>query len=111
MVIYGYVTEKDLTSWGAFLFMGLVGLIIAGIVNLFTRSSSGEMLISAAGVVIFTGLIAYDTQFIKSYYFGSDTQESGKKKAIFGALILYLDFINLFLYVLRLLATIAAKRR
>jgi FtsH-binding integral membrane protein len=105
MVIYGYVTEKDLTSWGSFLTMGVIGLIIASIANIFMRSSAFEFMISAVGVLIFTGLTAYDAQFIKSYYFESDTAEISEKKAIFGALRLYLDFINLFLYILRFLGS------
>ncbi|MDR2067838.1 MAG: Bax inhibitor-1/YccA family protein [Holosporaceae bacterium] len=103
MVIYGYVTEKDLTGVGSFLIMGLIGIIIASIANIFVRSSAAELVISIIGVVIFTGLTAYDTQKIKSYYFDSDTAEDSEKKAIFGALQLYLDFINLFLYALRFL--------
>ncbi|MDR1375500.1 MAG: Bax inhibitor-1/YccA family protein [Holosporaceae bacterium] len=103
MVIYGYVTEKDLTGAGSFLIMGLMGVIIASIVNIFLRSSVTELVLSIIGVIIFTGLTAYDTQRIKSYYFDSDSAEASEKKAIFGALQLYLDFINLFLYALRFL--------
>jgi len=105
MVIYGYVTGKDLTGFGAFLFMGLIGLIIASIVNLFVQSSAFMFVISIIGVVIFTGLTAYDTQLIKSIYFSDDTEEVTQKKAIFGALQLYLDFVNLFLYILRLVGS------
>ncbi|MDR0631872.1 MAG: Bax inhibitor-1/YccA family protein [Holosporaceae bacterium] len=105
MVIYGYVTEKDLTGWGSFLTMGLIGLIIASLVDLFVHSSMFSFLVSIVGVVIFTGLTAYDTQVIKSYYFDSDSEEVSQKKAIYGALRLYLDFINLFLYVLRFLGS------
>ncbi len=107
MVIYGYVTEKDLTGFGTFLFMGLIGLIIASVVNLFINSSAFMFVISAIGVVIFTGLTAYDTQVIKSIYFNDDSEEISNKKAIFGALKLYLDFVNLFLYILRF---VGAKR-
>ncbi|MDR2766358.1 MAG: Bax inhibitor-1/YccA family protein [Holosporaceae bacterium] len=103
MVVYGYVTEKDLTGVGSFLIMGLFGVIIAGLVNLFTRSSAADFVISVIGVVVFTGLTAYDAQVIKSYYLNSDSPEVNEKKAIFGALRLYLDFINLFLYALRFL--------
>ncbi|MDR3186826.1 MAG: Bax inhibitor-1/YccA family protein [Holosporaceae bacterium] len=103
MVIYGYVTEKDLTSIGSFLMMGLIGVIIASIVNIFVRNSVAELVMSIIGVIIFTGLTAYDTQRIKSYYFDSDTADASEKKAVFGALQLYLDFINLFLYALRFL--------
>jgi FtsH-binding integral membrane protein len=103
MVVYGYVTEKDLTSWGSFLVMGVVGLIIASLVNMFLQNSAFSFMISAIGVLLFTGLTAYDTQNIKSYYLESDTLEIGEKKAIFGAFSLYLDFVNLFMYVLRLM--------
>jgi FtsH-binding integral membrane protein len=103
MVIYGYVTQKDLTGVGAFLLMGLFGLVIAGIINLFTHSSTADFVISVIGVIVFTGLTAYDTQVIKSYYLDSDSSEISGKKAVFGALRLYLDFINLFLYALRFL--------
>ncbi|MDR1982570.1 MAG: Bax inhibitor-1/YccA family protein [Holosporaceae bacterium] len=101
MVVYGYVTEKDLTRMGSFLIMSLIGLIIASIINLFVYSSTFAFVISVIGVIVFTGLTAYDTQIIKSYYFDSDIEEVSEKKAIFGALRLYLDFINLFLYILR----------
>lgn len=103
MVIYGYTTEKDLTSFGSFLFMGLIGLIIASVVNIFMQSGVTSLVISAIGVIIFTGLTAYDAQTIKSYYLESDSTEMSEKKAVFGALNLYLDFINLFLYLLRFL--------
>lgn len=103
MSLYGYTTRKDLTAWGSFLFMGLIGLIIASLVNIFVASSMLQFMISIAGVIIFTGLTAYDTQSIKeSYVEGSSTEVAGKK-AIFGALRLYLDFINLFLMMLRLM--------
>lgn len=105
MVIYGYVTGKDLTGFGSFLFMGLIGLIIASVVNLFVHSSALMFVISIIGVVIFTGLTAYDTQVIKSIYFSDDSEEVSQKKAIIGALQLYLDFVNLFLYILRLVGS------
>ncbi len=105
MVIYGYTTEKDLTGFGSFLIMGLFGIIIASIVNIFIGSSTTNFVISILGVLIFTGLTAFDTQNIKSYYFESDSQDITNKKAIFGALTLYLDFINLFLHILRLLGS------
>ena len=101
MVIYGYTTGKDLTNLGSFLFMGLIGLIVASLVNLFMRSTMADLIISAIGVVIFVGLTAYDTQKIKSYYMESEANETREKKAVFGALQLYLDFVNLFLYLLR----------
>jgi FtsH-binding integral membrane protein len=105
MVIYGYVTEKDLTSLGAFLIMGVVGLIIAGLVNMFLHSSVFSFVVSAIGVLLFTGLAAYDTQKIKSYYLESDTIEIGEKKAIYGAFALYLDFVNLFIHILKLIGS------
>src|SRR5499426_2505763 len=94
--LYGYTTKRDLTAMGKFLFMGLIGLILASLVNMFFPSGTMGFIISAAGVLIFSGLIAYDTQKIKEQYaqaWGSDTAE---KVAIFGALSLYLDFVNLF---------------
>lgn len=103
MTIYGYATEKDLTSLGSFLFMGLIGLIIASIVNLFMKSNAASLVISAIGVLVFTGLTAYDAQIIKSDYLESDSSEINDKKSVLGALRLYLDFINLFLYMLRFL--------
>ncbi|GHT91306.1 membrane protein [Alphaproteobacteria bacterium] len=103
MVLYGYSTQKDLTGWGSFLMMGVVGLIIAGLVNVFMQSSVASLVISAIGVIVFTGLTAYDAQMIKSYYLESDSSEVSGKKAVFGALHLYLDFINLFMHLLRFL--------
>ncbi len=102
MVIYGYSTDKSLIGWGSFLFMGLIGLIVATIVNMFFHNSTFSFVLSILGVLIFTGLTAFDAQLIKSYYFESDTAEVGEKKAILGALRLYLDFINLFLMILKL---------
>jgi FtsH-binding integral membrane protein len=99
MSVYGTVTKKDLSSWGSFLFMGLIGVIIAGIVNIFLRSDMMGFIISCASVVIFTGLTAYDTQKLRAI------AASGAGVAalpITGALMLYLDFINLFLALLRL---------
>lgn len=103
MVVYGYSTNKDLTSWGSFLMMGLIGLIIASVVNMFMNNGTASLVISGIGVVIFTGLTAYDSQVIKSYYTESEESELTEKKAVLGALNLYLDFINLFLYLLRFL--------
>ena len=102
MSLYGYTTKKDLTSWGSFLMMGLIGLIIASIVNIFLQSSMMGFVISCAGVLIFVGLTAYDTQKIKNMYLESDVEEISNKKALMGALRLYLDFINLFIMLLRL---------
>ncbi len=103
MSLYGYTTKKDLTGWGSFLFMGVIGLMIAMVVNFFVASSMLQFIVSIAGVLIFTGLTAYDTQMIKESYIEGSSKEVAGKKAIFGALSLYLDFINLFLMLLRLL--------
>lgn len=100
---YGYFTRKDLTSIGGFLFMALVGLIIATIVNIFLASSTLYWIISYAGVAIFIGLTAYDTQKIKQMSLEVDADsEQGKKGAVMGALALYLDFINMFIFLLRI---------
>ncbi len=103
MSLYGYTTKKDISSWGSFLFMGLIGLIIASIVNIFMASSALSFAISAIGVLVFTGLTAYDTQKIKESYYEGDDSDTAGRKAIIGALELYLDFINLFMMLLRLL--------
>ena len=102
MSLYGYTTKRDLTKLGSFLFMGLIGIIIASLVNMFLQSSMMYFVISILGVLIFVGLTAYDTQKIKNMYSASDTIEISGKKAIMGALTLYLDFINLFIMLLRL---------
>jgi len=102
MSIYGYTTKRDLTKLGSFLMMGLFGIIIASIVNMFMKSSMMYYLISILGVLIFVGLTAYDTQKIKNMYLASDSSEILGKKAVMGALTLYLDFINLFIMLLRL---------
>ena len=102
MSLYGYTTTRDLTSMGTFLFMGLIGLVIASIVNIFLGSGPLDFAISVVGVLVFTGLTAWDTQKIKESYadhYGADTLT---KNAIMGALSLYLDFINLFMMLLRL---------
>jgi uncharacterized protein len=96
MSLYGFVTKKDLTSWGSFLFMGLVGIVIASVVNIFLNSSAIYWVVSFCGIIVFTGLTAYDTQKIKN------AGNTGTKGAILGALTLYLDFINMFLIMLRL---------
>jgi FtsH-binding integral membrane protein len=103
MSLYGYTTKADLTSWGSFLMMGLFGIIIAGLVNIFVHSPGLSFAISALGVLIFTGLTAYDTQNIKENFSESWGYESNGKLAVMGALRLYLDFINLFLSLLRLM--------
>jgi FtsH-binding integral membrane protein len=102
MSLYGYTTKRDLTSMGSFLFMGLIGILLASIVNIFIASSMLQFIVSVAGVLIFTGLTAYDTQSIKEGYMEGASAEVTGKSAIFGALRLYLDFINLFLMLLRL---------
>jgi hypothetical protein len=103
MSLYGYTTKTDLTSWGKLLMMALIGLIIATVVNLFMKSSGLEMIISYVGVLIFVGLTAYDTQKIKMMCMQApDAGESMQKLALLGALSLYLDFINLFIYLLRI---------
>ena len=103
MSLYGYTTKKDLTAWGSFLFMGLIGIVLAALVNLFIASTMIQFVISIGGVILFTGLTAYDTQTIKEGYIEGSSTEIAGKKAIFGALRLYLDFINLFLSLLYLM--------
>lgn len=100
--LYGYTTKRDLTGWGSFLVMGLIGIIIASIVNIFLASSALMFAISVVGVLVFAGLTAYDTQRIKSIYYEGDSSEVITKKSVMGALTLYLDFINLFLMLLHL---------
>jgi FtsH-binding integral membrane protein len=97
MSLYGYLTKSDLTSWGSFLFMGLVGVVIASLVNIFLQSSMIYWVMSFCGIIVFTGLTAYDTQKIKNQ------GNVGTKGAVLGALTLYLDFINMFLIMLRIL--------
>ncbi len=101
--LFGYVTKKDLSAVGSFMFMGLIGIIIASIVNFFLQSSAMHFVINVIGVIVFAGLTAYDTQKIKEMHYiqmyGNDVVTKG---AIIGALMLYLDFINLFLFLLRL---------
>ncbi|MDY6880240.1 MAG: Bax inhibitor-1/YccA family protein [Desulfatiglans sp.] len=104
--IYGWVTKRDLTSWGGFFMMGLIGIIIASLVNMFVRSSAMSMIISYIGVLVFIGLTAYDTQKLKDMALTQPADLDGtvvRKGAILGALSLYLDFINLFLMLLRIL--------
>lgn len=102
MSLYGYTTKRDLTGLGNFLFMGLIGIIIASVVNIFIGSSMVQFVVSVLGVIIFVGLTAYDTQKIKEMYNELDGSEVAGKKAIMGALRLYLDFINLFMMLLHL---------
>jgi hypothetical protein len=100
--LWGYTTQRDLTGFGSFLFMGLIGIVIASIVNIFLASSMMQFLISVIGVVVFAGLTAYDTQKIKEMYSPMDDGTVAGRKAVMGALSLYLDFINLFMMMLRL---------
>ena len=99
--LWGYTTKKDLSGFGTFLIMGLVGLLVAMLINIFLQSPVMHLAISAIGVLIFAGLTAYDTQKIKSMYFMVQGTDFLGKSAIMGALTLYLDFINLFLFLLR----------
>ena len=103
MSLYGYATKRDLTSWGSFLFMGLIGIVIASLVNIFLRSEMIYWLVTYAGVIVFVGLTAYDAQQIKAMALqGFGDEESERKGAVIGALRLYLDFINLFLMLLNI---------
>ncbi|AFJ89891.1 hypothetical protein MYA_5549 [Burkholderia sp. KJ006] len=102
MSIYGYSTRADLSRFGSFLFMGLVGIVIAGLVNIFVGSTALQFVVSVIGVLVFTGLTAYDTQRIKNIYTAGEDDAIAGKKAIMGALALYLDFLNLFLMLMRL---------
>ncbi len=103
MSLYGYTTKKDLTSFGSFLIMGLIGIIIASLVNLFLKSSALSFVISIISVIVFVGLAAYDTQKVKDMYYACDglDMQSAKKVALMGSLTLYIDFINLFVTLLR----------
>ena len=100
--LYGYTTKADLTKMGSFLFMGLIGIVIASLVNIFVGSSAVQFAISVIGVIVFTGLAAYDTQTIKETYAENAGVEADSKLAVFGALSLYLSFINLFQMLLQL---------
>ena len=100
--LFGYTTKKDLSAWGSFLFMGLIGIILASIVNIFIGSSGMQFGISVLGVLIFAGFTAYDTQQIKQIYYQGDSADVSGRKAIMGALRLYLDFINLFILLIQL---------
>jgi FtsH-binding integral membrane protein len=100
--IWGYTTQRNLSGFGAFLFMGVIGIVIASLVNIFLRSSGLDWMVSIVGVGVFAGLTAYDTQRIKAMYDRSDDAASAGRKAVMGALSLYLNFINLFMFMLRL---------
>ena len=104
MSVYGLFTKRDLTSWGSFLYMGLWGLIIASLLNWFFKSGTTDLVISGVGILVFLGLTAYDTQYLRNLGEQTDVDApdgTGKKLVIIGALHLYLDFVNLFLYLLR----------
>ena len=101
--LYGYTTKRDLTAMGSFMIMGVWGILLASIVNIFMQSSALQFAISAIGVVAFAGLTAYDTQKIKEMYYDGDDEATGGRKAIMGALNLYLDFVNLFMFMLQFL--------
>ena len=103
MSLYGYTTRRDLSAFGSFLMMGVIGIIVAMLVNIFLQSSALTFAISVIGVLVFVGLTAYDTQQIKEIYLESDDSETMGKKALMGALSLYLDFINLFMMLMQLL--------
>lgn len=100
--LFGYTTKKDISGWGSFLFMGLIGIIIASVVNIFLASSALSFAVSVIGVLVFAGLTAYDTQQIKNMYYEGDGAAVAGRKAIMGALRLYLDFINMFMMLLHL---------
>ena len=102
MSLYGYTTKRSLVSWGSFLFMGLIGVIIAMVVNIFLQSELMYFVISVVGVLVFLGLTAYDTQRIKDVYRESDGQAVMVKKSVMGALSLYLNFINIFILLMHL---------
>jgi uncharacterized protein len=103
--LYGYTTKADLSKFGTFLFMGLIGIVIASLVNIFIGSSAIQFAISVIGVLVFTGLTAYDTQQIKESYYGLQDQDTANKTALMGALGLYLNFINLFSMLMNLMGS------
>ena len=109
--LWGYTTNRDLSGWGSFLFMGLIGIILASVVNIFLGSGPLQFAISVIGVLVFAGLTAYDTQQIKEMYYVGDDGSVAGRKAVMGALRLYLDFINLFGCSCSSSSAIAAKRR
>ena len=103
MSLYGYTTKRDLSSWGAFLWMGMIGVLIAGIANIFIASSALQFAISVIGVLVFVGFTAYDTQEIKETYYLNDSGEAESKSAIFGAFKLYVDFVGIFVNLMNIL--------
>ena len=100
--LWGYTTKRDISGWGSFLFMGLIGVVIAMVVNIFLASSALGFAVSVIGVLVFAGLTAYDTQRIKEMYYEGDDVVAGGRKAVMGALSLYLNFINMFMMLLQL---------
>ncbi|WAP71275.1 Bax inhibitor-1/YccA family protein [Jiella pelagia] len=100
--LWGYTTKRDISAWGSFLFMGVIGIVIAMIVNIFLASPALDFAISVIGVLVFAGLTAYDTQQIKEMYYEGDGSAVMGRKAVIGALRLYLDFLNMFLFMLQL---------
>jgi uncharacterized protein len=102
MSLYGYTTRRDLSQFGSFLFMGLIGIVLASLVNMFIDSSALQFVVSVVGVLVFTGLTAWDTQRIREVYLASEPDDALAKKALMGALALYLDFVNLFVMLLQL---------
>jgi FtsH-binding integral membrane protein len=102
MSLYGYTTKRNLAQFSSFLIMGLIGVVIASIVNIFLGSPGLDFVISVIGVLVFVGLTAHDTQMIREWYVEGDESGQATKKAVYGALSLYLDFLNLFLMLLRL---------
>lgn len=105
MSLYGYTTKRDLTNFGSFLIMGLIGIIVVSIINIFLASSMLAFLISVIAVIVFAGLTAYDVQKLKEVYYSASSQEEAERMGIVGAFTLYLDFINLFIHLLQLLGT------
>src|SRR3546814_667289 len=103
--LYGYTTRKDLSGFGTFLIMGVVGILVAMVINMFMQSSALSLAISVIGVLVFAGLTAYDTQKIKSMYFHVRGTDFVGKSVVMGALNLYLDFINMFMFLLRLMGS------
>ena len=103
--LWGYTTKRDLSGWGSFLFIGLIGLVVASIVNFFFHAPAFNFAIAAIGILIFAGFTAYDTQAIKEMYYAGDDSTVAGRKSILGALRLYLDFINLFLFLLRFMGS------
>jgi FtsH-binding integral membrane protein len=100
--LYGYTTKRDLSGLGTFLFMGLIGVVIASVVNIWLASSMLQWIVSVVGVLVFAGLTAYDTQQIKEMYYAGDDSATAGRKAVMGALRLYLDFVNMFMMLLHL---------